>query len=318
MDGISVVLGASGGTGSAIVRVLVEGGHRVRAVNRGGDADVPREVERLPADLGRPEDARRAVAGAAVVYHAAQPAYTRWTKDFLPMNRAIADATAAAGAKLVFCDNLYMYDPGADGVMTEESPPRTTGRKSPLRARMADELLTRHREGRLRVTIGRSSDYFGPHGLDSAIGARLFEAALRGRRARWLGSLDVPHTASYLEDMGRAYLTLGNRPEADGRVWHLPAAEPVTGREFAGLVFSEAGTRPRIAATSTNMVRLAGLFVPLIRELGDVMYQWTGPFVSDWSAYRQAFGPFEPTSLPEAVRRTVAWYRAVEGKNARR
>jgi hypothetical protein len=47
---------------------------------------------------------------------------------------------------------------------------------------------------------------------------------------RWLGSLDQPHTLNYLEDMGRSLVTLGERDEADGQVWHLSAAEPLTGR----------------------------------------------------------------------------------------
>jgi hypothetical protein len=54
---------------------------------------------------------------------------------------------------------------------------------------------------------------------------------LRDKRVRWLGSLDQPHTLNYLEDMARSLVTLGERDEADGQVWHLPAAEPLTGRQ---------------------------------------------------------------------------------------
>jgi hypothetical protein len=57
------------------------------------------------------------------------------------------------------------------------------------------------------------------------------------------------------------------------------------------------------------MVRLAGVFDPMIRELGELMYQWTAPFVSDDTKFQRAFGPFQPTPHPEAVNRTVAWFR---------
>ena len=108
---LHVVLGASGGTGSAVVRELVRRGHRVRAVNRSGDADVPdgSAVERAKGDVADPEGARRACAGASVVYHCAQPEYTKWREEFPPMADAVIDGAAAAGAKLVFADNLYMY-----------------------------------------------------------------------------------------------------------------------------------------------------------------------------------------------------------------
>jgi nucleoside-diphosphate-sugar epimerase len=65
---------------------------------------------------------------------------------------------------------------------------------------MAEELLAAHRAGTLRVVIGRSSDYYGPNGLNSVLGERLFGAAVKGKRALWLGSLDAPRSLSYLED----------------------------------------------------------------------------------------------------------------------
>jgi nucleoside-diphosphate-sugar epimerase len=305
---IHVVLGASGGIGGAIVRALVERGHLVRAVNRAGDAEVPAGVERAAANVASIEGARRAVEGATVVYHAAQPRYTRWVEEFPSMNRAVVDATAEVGAKLVFADNLYAYGP-VDAPMTEETPIRATGKKGTLRARMAEELLETHRQGRLRVTIGRASDYFGPGGRDSAIGDRLFRAALKGRKVPWLGSLDVPHTVSYTEDIGRAYAVLGERPDADGRVWHLPAEPAVTGRAFVAMV-SEGRGRPLVPATTTPaMVRMAGWLVPMIRELNETMYQWTEPWEVDAGGFDRAFGPFPTTPLPQAVATTLAWYR---------
>jgi nucleoside-diphosphate-sugar epimerase len=310
-NGIHVVLGASGGTGNAVARALDEHGRRVRAVNRTGDADVPAGIERVAADVTKPEEARRAVEGASVVYHCVQPEYTRWPQDFPSMNRAVIEATAAVGAKLVFADNLYMYGP-IDGPMTEETPARATGKKGRVRAEMAEELLAAHRSGALRVAIGRASDYFGPHGTDSAIGERLFEAALKGKKAPWLGSLDQPHTVSYTQDMGRAYAILGERAEADGRVWHLPAAEPLTGRTFVELIGRALGRPVTPTATSAGLVRMAGLFVPMIRELNETMDQWTSPFVADWSEFGRAFGPFEVTPNAEAIGRTVEWYAALK------
>jgi uncharacterized protein YbjT (DUF2867 family) len=69
-----VVLGAAGGTGSAVVGELATRGLPVRAVTRGGTADVPDGVEQLAADVGTAEGARRACEGAAVVYHCGSPA----------------------------------------------------------------------------------------------------------------------------------------------------------------------------------------------------------------------------------------------------
>jgi nucleoside-diphosphate-sugar epimerase len=303
-----VVLGATGGTGSAVVRELLARGLRVRAVTRGAGGAMPAGVERVVADVGTIEGGRQACHGAAVVYHCAQPGYRKWDQLFPPMTRAVLDGVAAAGAKLVFADNLYMYGP-PDGPMTEQTPQRAHGKKGRTRIEMADALLRAHAEGRARVTIGRSSDYYGPHGIATAAGHNIMKPALEGRRARWLGSLDQPHTLNYLEDMARALVTLGARNETDGQVWHVPAAEPLTGREFLELIFREAGHPPKVGVATRTMIRLAGVVNPLLRELNETLYQFERPFVSDASKFQRTFGPFRPTPHPEAVARTVAWFR---------
>jgi nucleoside-diphosphate-sugar epimerase len=303
-----VVLGAAGGTGSSVVRELAARGLRVRAVTRAGTADVPEGVEQVAADVGTTDGARRACESAAVVYHCAQPDYKQWPKLFPPLTQAVLDGAADADAKLVFADNLYMYGP-PDGPMTEETPQRAQGKKGRTRIEMADALLRAHADGKLRCTIGRSSDYYGPRGTASTVGENIMKPALRGKRARWLGSLDQPHTLNYLEDMARALVTLGERDEADGQVWHLPSAEPLTGRQFLALVFDAAGHPPKLGVASRPMIRMAGLFNPFLRELNETLYQFERPFVSDPSKFQRAFGAFESTPHPEAVGRTVDWFR---------
>jgi nucleoside-diphosphate-sugar epimerase len=306
--GEHVVIGAGGGTGSAVVRELAGRGLRVRAVTRSGKGEVLEGVEQVAADVGTAEGAWRACEGAAVVYHCAQPPYTKWPELFPRMTEAVVGGAAAAGAKLVFADNMYVYGP-PDGPMTEESPQRARGKKGRTRIEMAAAVLGAHADGRLRVTIARSSDYYGPRGTTSTVGENIMKPALRDKRTRWLGSLDQPHTLNYLEDMARALVTLGERDEADGEVWHLPAAEPLTGRQFLELLFEEARKPPKVGVASRPMIRIGGLFNPLLRELNETMYQFERPFVSDASKFQAAFGPFQPTPHRAAVSRTVDWYR---------
>ena len=305
-DGLHVVLGASGGTGGALVLELISRGHRVRAVSRGGGA--PKGAEGMKADVSTPEGAKAASVGAAVVYHAAQPAYTKWAEEFPPMTDNVVAGAAGAGAKLVFADNLYMYGPGAPQPMTEGTRQKAEGKKGRTRILMAERLLDAHRSGRARVAIGRSSDYYGPGGTGTIAGETVFGAALAGKTVRWPGSLDVSHQFNYLPDMARALVTLGERGEADGEVWHLPSAEPVTGRRFLALVSEAVGRPVKTAVTSKTAVRLLGLFSPFLRELVETSYQFEEPFFADASKFVRAFGPFSPTSHEEAVARTVAWF----------
>ena len=159
-------------------------------------------------------------------------------------------------------DNLYLYGP-VEGSMREDTPTHGVGKKGRLRAQLADELLASHRAGRVRVAIGRSSDYFGPGGVNSTLGEFLFDAAAKSKTTRWLGSLDVPHAVSYLEDMAVGLATLGERDEADGQVWHLPVNATVTGREFLTTVWQAIDEPARIGRVGRLTLRMGGtLFVP--------------------------------------------------------
>ncbi|HEV2528816.1 MAG TPA: NAD-dependent epimerase/dehydratase family protein [Thermomicrobiales bacterium] len=309
---LHVVLGATGGTGSAIVRHLVARGLRVRAVSRGNGARVPDGVERLRADVSTSAGAIAACAGAGVVYHAAQPAYSRWEQEFPTMTEAVIAGATAAGARLVFADNLYMYGPTA-GPMSEATPEQATSRKGQVRIGMARRLMEEHEAGRLSVAIGRSSDYFGPGGTATIAGDIVFRAALTGKTVRWPGPLDVTHQFNYLPDMARALVILGERPEADGQVWHLPAAEPTSVRAFLELVFAGLERPAKVAATSPAMLRLVGLFSSYVRESREISYQLTQPFVADTSRFQQAFGPFHPTPYPDAIRETLDWFARDRG-----
>ena len=167
------------------------------------------------------------------------------------------------------------------------------------------------------VTIGRLADYHGPRGLQSSVGAPLFRAALDGKPALWLGSADHLHSFTFLPDAARALVTLGERVEADGRVWHLPVAEPVTPRHFIATVFDVAGTRTRLRTVPASVLRLAGVVVPIARELAELSYQVDRPFVVDASRYAQAFGDVTATPHREAIAATLSWFATVAAAPAR-
>ncbi|HEX8857862.1 MAG TPA: NAD-dependent epimerase/dehydratase family protein [Actinomycetes bacterium] len=315
-DQLHVVLGATGGAGGALVGELAGRGHQVRAVSRKPPAGLPAGVEPLAADAADPAQTRKACQGATVVYHCAQPPYERWAAEFPTLTQSIADAAAAAGARLVYADNLYTYGP-VQGPLTEDLPARATTKKGRVRTLMAQRLLAAHRQGTLQVAIARSSDYYGPGGANSVVGDILFGAAAKGERARWLGRLDVPHSLNYLPDVARALATLGARPEALGEVWHLPAAEPLTGQAFVALIAAALGRPVKVTATSRLALRIAGLFDPRARESAEMLYQWERPFVVDASKFQRAFGPLEPTPHHQAVATTVDWFRERAGRTRR-
>jgi hypothetical protein len=81
------------------------------------------------------------------------------------------------------------------------------------------------------------------------------------------------------------------------------------GREFVERACAAAGVPVKVAVTTPAMLAMAGLFMPMAREVRVVMYQWTAPWVSDWSAFEAAFGPFARTPLDDALAATMIWWR---------
>jgi nucleoside-diphosphate-sugar epimerase len=304
---LHVVLGAAGPLGLAVVRHLAAGGKRVRAAVRGRRADLPEGVEVVAADLAIAADTKRVCEGAAVVYHCVNPPYAKWPELHPPLMDAAIEGAAAAAARLVFGDNLYAYGP-VDGPLTEDLPYRPRGPNGRVRAQIAETLMRAHGSGRIQATIGRGSDFFGPGAHDSTVGDRLFARAVEGKAAQILGNPDAPHTVTYIEDFGRALVTLGEHGEALGEVWHVPNAETVTKRRFVEMVFEGAGHAPRLRAAPRWGIALAALFNPTMRAVKEQLYQSERPWVVDSSKFERAFG-WTATPLREAVDATVAWFR---------
>ena len=294
------------------MRETMARGHPVRMVNRSGQTPLPAGVELVAGDAADRRFAREACAGARVVYQCLNPPYHRWPQLFPRMQAGVIEGAASAEAKLVSMDNLYMYGPTYGKPLSEKTPVTPSSRKGTVRAQMAEALLNAHAKGRVRATIGRASDFFGPEVLESAIGARVFGPALRGAPASVIGDTAQPHTYSYVPDVARALVMLGHRDEADGEVWHLPSPDTVTTREMLTMIYAEAGHTPRVRRAGKAMVRLIGFFNAQVREIVEMMYLFEEPFVVDDSKFKAAFGDIA-TPMPEAIRATIEWYRAELG-----
>lgn len=297
---------------------LVRRGRPVWVVNRSGTLrDAPAGVELVAGNAYDPGKVRELSQGAAVVYQCAQPGYTEWPEKFPPLQAAILEGVAASGAKLVIGENLYMYGDPNGRPLTEDLPYAAQGRKGRTRAQMAEAALAAHRAGRVRVAIGRGSDFFGPYVLGSLLGERALAPALAGKAAQLVGDLDVPHTATYIEDFGKALVILGEREEALGQAWHVPNDQPtITQRQLMALVFDEIGKPPKLSAASGWMLQLVAPFVPPAREVLEMMYEFEKPYIVDSSKFERTFG-VRATPLREAVRKTVAWYRQAAQRNGR-
>jgi nucleoside-diphosphate-sugar epimerase len=296
-----VILGA-GPVGRAVVSALSDRGVKATVVTRSGTA-VPGAISR-PADLTDPFQAAAAVAGADVIFQCAQPGYHRWPQEFPGMQASAVEAAAAAGALLVVAENLYGYGPAA-GPLTQDLPLRASTRKGAVRAQMWRDLEAAHRAGRVRVVAARASDFFGPGVEGSAVGTRFFGALAKGRAAQILGDPDRLHTYTYVADFGEALVRLSEAPQTWGRAWHVPNSPTITTRQFAERAAAIMGTGPQLNRLARWQLRLIGTFMPAVREMVEMLYEFEEDWVVDSSAYTAALGD-HATPLDAALAATIA------------
>lgn len=309
MDELHVVLG-TGAIGRATAEELARRGKSVRMVNRSGAMDeVPAGVELIASDLYEQANVREVTREAKVVYQCSQPRYSEWAEKFPPLQQSIINGLTDSRAKLVIVENLYMYG-AANGIpMTEDMPHNAHTRKGKTRSAMSKAALAAHQAGKVRVTIARGSDFFGPWGLASTMGERVFYPLLLGKAAQGTGRTDLPHTHTFTRDFGKALVILGEQDEADGQVWHVPNDMPeITQGELIRMFCEDAGVEAKITGVGKFMLGLAGLLIPEAKETVEMMYEFEQPFIVDSSKFEGTFG-MQATPMREAIQETVAWYR---------
>src|SRR5687767_9695970 len=304
-----VVLG-TGAIGRAIMEELIKRGESVRMVNRSGRLEeIPVGAEVVASDLYDQAKVKEVTRDAQVVYQASQPSYNEWPEKFPLLQKSIIDGLMGSGAKLAIVENLYMCGDTNGKPMTEDMPYKAHTRKGRVRGNISTAAFNAHKEGRVRITSARGSNFFGPWGIDSTMGARAFYPLLRGKPAQLIGRTDLPHSHTYIKDFGRALVILGERAEADGQAWHVPNDMPrITQAELVRMFAEEAGVEPKISSMGKLMMTIGGLFIPEARETVEMMYEFDKPFIVDSSKFEKTFG-MKATAMREAIRETVNWYK---------
>lgn len=301
---MQTILGSGGAIGKELAKSLkTKYNTTIRLVSRNPKKVNP-DDELFSADLTIAEEVNKAVKDSEVVYLTAGFTYsTKFWQQVWPvvMTNVIA-ACKKHNAKLVFFDNIYMYDKDYLELMTEETPVRPTSKKGKIRKEIAEMLLNEVEKGTLKALIARSADFYGP-GIKntSVLTETVFNNLAAGKKANWLESLNYKHSYTYTPDAGLATAMLGNTEDAYGQVWHLPtASNPYTGKEWVEKIAQKLGKPAKAMVLSKLAVRLIGFFIPVMGEMVEMMYQYNRDYVFDSSKFNKRFD-FKPTPYDQGI-----------------
>jgi nucleoside-diphosphate-sugar epimerase len=298
---MQTILGANGVIGRELSRHLRSHTDCIRQASRS-----PRRVnttdDLCAIDLLDARATAEAVAGSNVCYLVAglKYDYRVWQEQWPKVMRNTIEACKRHDSALVFFDNVYAYG-RVDGVMTEETPYNPRSRKGEVRARIATMLMDEAKRGELRAMIVRAADFYGPGAVLSLTHATVTERLKAGKTPQWIGNAKAVHTFTYTPDAGRTLALLGNTPSAYGQVWHaLTSKEPMTGEEYVRIACTLAGRPYRLQVAPRWLLSIMGLFVPVLRENMEMLYQFEHDYRFDSTKVEHAFG-LTPTAYRDGI-----------------
>jgi len=280
---------------------------KIRLVSR-NPKKVNETDELVKADLLNPAEVEQAVKGSSVVYVTIGFPYNFkfWKENWPPFMQSVIDACKKHEAKLVFFDNIYMYDENYLNGMMEETPISPPSRKGQIRAELAKMIMDEVGQGTLTALIARAADFYGP-GISNT--SMLTETVLKplseGKTANWMGKAACKHSFTYTPDAGKATAILGNTDSAFNQVWHLPTAgDPPTGKEWIKMSAKTLGVEPMYREVSKFMLKIIGIFVPVMREMPEMLYQYDRDYVFNSDKFEQTF-KFTPTSYEQGLKEII-------------
>lgn len=301
---LQTILGSGGVIGIPLAKELSKFTNKIRLVSRNPKKVNP-DDELFAADLTESTQVDKAVQGSEIVYLTVGFEYNLkvWKEKWPKVMNNVIDACKKHHAKLVFFDNIYMYDPDFLNGMTEETPVKPPSKKGEVRAFILNMLLEAMKTGEITALIARAADFIGPK--NSLLSEMVYKDLKNGKKATWLADTVKIHNFTFTNDAACATALLGNTPEAFGQTWHLPTdRSPVTGKDWIDMFAKELKVKSKVSVMPVWMLGILGIFVPILKEFKEMAYQYDRDYLFDSSKFENKFG-FKPTPPKESVHLTI-------------
>lgn len=273
--------GARGAIGSSVAAALRAKGRPYRVVGRSREA-LQRSFASDPlAEIVTwdPEDSgsvRAAAQGIDTIVYLVGVDYRQFASHPILMRATLEAAIAAGVSRMLLIGTVYPYGRARTNLVREEHPRAPHTYKGRMRKEQEDLVLEADRAGRIRGAVLRLPDFYGP-GVEKSLLGELFTSGVTGKAANLIGPVDKPHEFVFVPDVGPVVVKLVDEPRAYGRVWHLAGAGITTQQAMVDRVQRELGRPVKTRIAGKALLRLIGLFNPLMREFVEMHYLITEP-----------------------------------------
>lgn len=298
---MQTILGAGGSVGNLLAKELRNYTNHIRLVSR-NPKPVIGDEEILPADLLDFDQTLKAVENSETVYLVAGLPYKTkvWEASWMPIIQNVTNACLHTGCKLVFLDNIYMYDPKNIGFMDENTPLHPTSEKGKIRKELVEFLLKRMADQ--PILIARSADFYGKDCENVVLNVSLTNPIKTNKKPFWIGDHKKIHSFTHIEDVAKGMALLGNHEDCYGQTWHLPTSdEKWTGEDFLRETNLITGKNEKLRLIKKLPLQFAGLFSSDLREIVEMYYQYADDYFFDSSKFQKRFA-FKPKTYANSLK----------------
>ena len=289
---MQTILGSGGAIGIPLAKELKKYTSKIRLASR-NPKKVNETDELYPIDFMDSKHIDKAIEGSEIVYVVVGFEYKIgvWQKIWPVFMDAVINACKKHKAKLVFFDNVYMYDKDAIPHMTESSKIEAPSKKGKVRQHLHVKIMNEVENNKLTALIARSADFYGPDNRNSAFNMMVADNLLKGKKAQAFGNINKIHTYTFTPDAAKSTALLGNTPDAYNQVWHVPTTkEKLTNLQWIQLFADELKVEAKVQKLPVWMIKTLGIFVPIMREFPEMMYQYEQDYVFDSTKFEKRFG----------------------------
>jgi nucleoside-diphosphate-sugar epimerase len=296
------ILGAGGPVANALTRELEKNNEIVKLVSRKPIQPTGKNTTWAKADLLNYNELLSAAKGSTVIYLTAGLVYDKniWRQQWPVIMQNFINLGKETGARLIFFDNVYSYGL-VNGAMTETTPYNPCSVKGEIRAEIATKLMNEAKAGNITASIARAADFYGTESRNAFVDLMVLDKYAKKQTAQWIGDAKKLHSFSYIPDMGKGMYLLGQSPESDNQVWHMPTAAPLTGKEIIEIAVNTYGVKPKYFPVNKFLLWAYGLFNKTVMGTVEMYYQYNHDYDFNSDKFEKAFN-FKPTTYQEGIK----------------
>jgi nucleoside-diphosphate-sugar epimerase len=301
------VFGANGNIGNQAVKAFRKAGWQVRAITRNGQYNHAQGIETASANAMDKAQVISATRGCNYIINCVNPPYPKWREMCMPIAVNMITAAKQHEAVHLFPANVYNYGTQIPAVVTDETLMDPDTKKGRIRLDMERLFEQFAVENNVQTLMLRAGDFFGgPHSQASWFDSVVTQSLAKGK-ITYPGPMNVVHSWAFLPDMAQAFVKIAEQSdELSNFETFLFKGHAITGNELKAAIEQVVEKSCKLSGLPWPLLRFAGLFSPMMREICEMSYLWNSPHQMDDRKLHQTIRNVELTPLLQAVFQSLA------------